>query len=102
MKPSAAAEPRCGAQSASIPPHAGRQHRSSERLSYTVIGDPVNVAALEPLGKIYGVDIVIGEDTRIAAGDAIIVRRSTGGRLRSDAGPRHLRASRHGRGCPGP
>src|SRR5580704_15515708 len=49
---------------------------SSERLSYTVIGDPVNVASrLAPLGKIYGVDIVIGEDTRIAGDDAIIVRR---------------------------
>src|SRR5207253_3157676 len=30
---------------------------------------------LEALGKIYGVHIIIGEETRTAAGDAIIVRR---------------------------
>lgn len=43
---------------------------SNVRRSYTVMGDPVNLASrIEALTRHYGVDILVGEDTRRAAGE---------------------------------
>jgi adenylate cyclase len=49
---------------------------SSDRLSYTAIGDPVNIASrLENLNKRYGTQVLLGEATRNAAGARIVARR---------------------------
>jgi adenylate cyclase len=48
---------------------------SKDRLIYTAVGDPVNVAArLEGLSKEYGVRLVVGEATVAAAPDAFVYR----------------------------
>jgi class 3 adenylate cyclase len=46
-----------------------------ERMNYTVMGDPVNVASrLEELNKRYGTRVLIGETVRAAVGDQFEMR----------------------------
>lgn len=48
---------------------------SRERLNYSAVGDPVNVAnRLEALNKIYGTEIILGEDTARAVAGGVILR----------------------------
>jgi adenylate cyclase len=42
---------------------------SQEHFDYSLLGDPVNLASrLEGLGKVYGIDLVIGEETAARLG----------------------------------
>ena len=65
---------------------------SRDRLNYTAIGDPVNVASrLEALNKRYGSEILIGEETFRGAKDHIVARRLE--RVAVYGRPRELRST---------
>ena len=47
---------------------------SLQHFDYSLLGDPVNVASrLEGLGKVYGVDLMIGEETARNLGDPALI-----------------------------
>jgi adenylate cyclase len=47
---------------------------SLQHFDYSLLGDPVNLASrLEGLGKVYGIDLMIGEETAVRLGDPALI-----------------------------
>src|SRR5271169_3020727 len=47
---------------------------SQQHFNYSLLGDPVNLASrLESLSKIYGIDLLIGEETAKRLGDLQVI-----------------------------
>jgi adenylate cyclase len=47
---------------------------SMQHFNYSLLGDPVNLASrLESLSKIYGLDLIIGEETALRLGDPALI-----------------------------
>jgi adenylate cyclase len=47
---------------------------SLQHFDYSLLGDPANLASrLEGLGKVYGVDLMIGEETALCLGDPALI-----------------------------
>jgi len=47
---------------------------SQQHFDYSLLGDPVNLASrLEGLGKVYGIDLVIGEETAARVDDPALI-----------------------------
>ena len=45
-----------------------------QRFDYSLLGDPVNLASrLESLGKVYGIDVIIGEETAARLDDPDLI-----------------------------